>query len=749
MRVDLTGRPLDAAPLVLGSADVNPGPRQVACTAAQCLVVSGGLDYQRLSSDGRLLDATPQHLAEPASLNESALVTALADRYVVTWGQVPTASTSDVLVARIDLDGRVLDPGGRPVTAAGSERRSPSIATDGTRLFLVFRASAAGSRPAGIYTLLLDAALNPLAPLSVITETTFGNGERPFWDGTQWVVATNDYLVRFSSAGVRLDAAPRAVVRSNPMALTLEVVGPAPGGFLALEYGTTIEPEPFRGSFVRGVQRHTSDGAPVGANSPLPIAIQNVTRPRVDSDGDEFLSAVYAEPFPDWPRLARVSASGAVRDVPSRLSSQAMIAPALLLEGPTALLFGTVPGHGLSAFSLDLSTGAASSPIPLDASPSFGVAVRGPDQRLLFAATTNGAPGYVARFRPTGARLDLAGTPLPGMRSIAADFDGARYLYVYPALVSGQWQAFARRVDTAGDFVDLSPRSLEALGPLQAGPGMAFGGGTHLLAWIDPSLQVRAARLGADGAPAASTALSLGSAGAAPVYTDYERDREVQVVFDGTNFVVLWLHGADLRVRAVRVTPAGAALDATPFVLSGGGLDAPAAPLFAAASDGRGSTLVLHEVFDHALGAIQVRGVFLREDGAVVPDGGVVAVDAGTDAPAVMDVLRDAGSPADVVDVVIADAAVVDVALDAGTDVVDVPVVDAGDVVDTASDRPGPGDVAASADDGAADAGAAVPPEGGLCSVRGGVGASPRGGLPVGLLLLGLVGLRRRRHLAA
>ena len=738
MRVDLTGRPLDPAPLLLVSAYAYGGPYQVACTSAQCLVLSGGFDYQRLSSDGRLLDATPQHLVSPSPLAVGVTLAALTDRYVVAWSDVPTASTVDVLVARIGLDGRVLDPGGRPATTAGSSRSDPALATDGSRLFLTFRAQAAGSRPAGVYTLLLDGDLNPLAPVSVITEPGF-EGRRVLWDGSDWLVVSSRNVARFSGAGAPLDAAPAAIAWANPAGgITRTVLGPAPGGFFALELS------PVGTAYSAGVQRHASDGALVGAHHPLPVRGLSTAAPRVDANGGEFLATYASERESSPPRLARVSASGAVRIAPRQGAVPAMLGPALALEGSTALLFGTIGGEGFQTFAVDLTTGTASAPQRLSASPLFGVAVRGPDQRMVFAAATNATPGYLARFGPSGAQLDLAGTALPVMRSVAADYDGSRYLYVYPALISGQWRAFARRVDTAGDFVDLSPRSLDSLGVMHAGLGLAFGGGTHLMAWIDPSLQVRAVRLGADGAPAAGAVLSLGAAGAAPVYAEYERDREVQVVFDGTNFVVAWLDGVDLRVRAVLVSPAGVPLDAAPFVLSPGGLDAPTTPLFAAASDGRGSTLVLHEVFDRAVGAIQVRGAFLREDGTVVPDGGVAA-DAGSDVPAVVDV------PA-MVDVRIADATAVDATLDAGVSAVDVSTADAGAhdgaaleaAVDagTADDRP------SAADAGEVDAGVAPATEGGLCSVRGGPGSS-RGGLPAASLLLGLVGLRRRRRTAA
>lgn len=832
MRVDYTGRPLDPAPIVLGLAERTTFT-EVACTTSQCLVLTHGRFYQRLSADGRLLDASPQNIGSAPGAGRAAL-TALADRYVVAWSEVPAGSTSEVLVARIGLDGRVLDPRGRPVSAAGSVRENPSLASDGTRLFMTFQAGAAGSRPAGTYTLLLDRDLNPLAPVSVITQSGFG--WRPaLWDGVRWIATSVvRTLVRFSSGGARLDATPLPIVLGYPGdGPGARVLAPARDGFFMLETSPVGRPVPGAIEYYRGVQRHASDGALVGSNSLVPFRFQSVTSPSVDSDGNEFLSLVHIE-RPGELRLARIRASGALRDVPSVTTTQGTHRPALSLGGSTALLFGTPPGHGISSFTVNLSTRTTSALTPLVNNPGFGVAVRGPDQRMLFAATTNETPGYLARFSPAGAPLDMAGTALPAMRSVAADFDGVRYLYVYLARVSFQWRAFARRVDTAGDFVDLSPRNLDALGPMQAGPGLAFGRGTHLLAWIDPALQVRAVRLGADGAPAAGTPLVLGGAGLAPVYTMYDRDREVQVAFNGTNFVVTWLNGVDLRVRAVRVSPAGAVLDATPFVLSPGGADAPTAPLFATASDGRGSTLVLHEVFDRGLGAIQVRGVFLREDGTGATDGGIVGVDASADVPqaidvprvidvpqvvdvpragdapvavdrpavvdvprdagtiadvadvlapdapvrdaaldagaaadapaavdtpAVVDVLRDAGAPADVADVFAPDAPVRDAALDAGAAPVDA-AVDAGadtalaeQVADAgaADDRPGAGDVEARADVGdavdAAETNTAVapPPEGGLCSVRVGAGSSRRGGWSATILLLGLVAARRWR----
>ncbi len=162
-RVDLTGRPIDAAPVVALASGSGFTLRDVACNASQCLLAltSGTrLAFRRVSTSGSALDATPVELS--ASITEYQSVAALDDRFIVGWTETPPVSTTDLRVARIGLDGRVLDVGGRAITAAGGARTRLEFATEGTRLFARWYAVAQGPRPDALYTAVLDRDRNPI-----------------------------------------------------------------------------------------------------------------------------------------------------------------------------------------------------------------------------------------------------------------------------------------------------------------------------------------------------------------------------------------------------------------------------------------------------------------------------------------------------------------------------------------------------------------------------------------------------------
>ncbi|MDB4932121.1 MAG: hypothetical protein JWM10_4605 [Myxococcaceae bacterium] len=765
-RLQPSGVSTDRSPIVLRPDNSPPisiyRTLKLACTNATCLAVyqphtvpadpNAAVSAQRVSTDGRLLDAAPLALGSNA-IPAGAPVVALADRFIVVWTNQAAGSPTNVVAARVMADGRLLDLGGRSITVAGAARSSPRVATDGTRVFMSWYATASGSRLTGWYTQLFDADLNPLSTLAYHPDLNAADPRMDlWWDGTNYVQSgltpslTRRQVVRFDATGARLDATPRTLD-----AVSGPTIVPGRGGVFSL--GTTVA-------------RYDSVGTPVG--SPWPV-VQGYSAPEgaaVDSDGSAFVASWYqfrpAVGRPPTQSFVRLGSSGTILDVPPvtlPLAANTARGFALFHEGTRAQTFrllGPTDRYERSAIDLAARTSGAS----VSVGSSAGTIIRGGTQRLLLSG------GCARRFDAAWTFLDpapvcFATSPIGS----AAAFDGTNFTFVYR--LGDQFSSaplFLRRMNRDGDVLDTPARDLSALGNVSSF-NLAYGGGTYLLAWNENSVQ-RVARIAPDGT--AGAPISLGSW--APDSLPIPRPLTPGVVFDGANFVVAWPGYPDTSLRAVRVSPAGVVLDATPFTIVAGGASQPLiAPAVTMASDGRGSTLFVYSAFDTDLAGEQVRAVYFREDGVVTADAGAPPVDAGA-APDVprdvgvvpVDVGVDAGTPVTDLGVVtdaggMTDAGVVTdlgAVEDApiGVDVIDVPTrPDAGGgVPDAAADRPVVADLGV-VDSGATDAsttdvpvGGTPPDDGGsLCDVGGTPGRSTHGGF-VALAALAMVGVRRR-----
>ncbi|MEZ4392012.1 MAG: hypothetical protein R3A48_13020 [Polyangiales bacterium] len=755
VRVGFDGRPIDTTPVVLSEAGTS-APTSVTCTATQCLV-GFTQGFVRVSATGAVLDSALRAVGGSVVAGFArGQVAAVGDGFALTWTGTVAGAPNDLYFARVRADGTLLDPGGRLISAAGTLRRNPTIASDGARVFVSWFADASGPRARGQYTQLFDAALDPVSPLTVSPSITY-DSSTAYWTGTQWLLlggGSLGALARFAADGTPADGSNPPFTRRG-LRFVCGVNGELDGVIL----------QEARRGYDAG--RFASDGTSIGAPAAIPVRYAIERAPFIDSDGAAFVAG--------WTRdvgplaLQRVTAAGeSVALARPGAPAPPLDITAVTLEGGAAQLYGVVPGGGGSTARFDPSTQTYSAPTLLNNSLGMYRVARGPGQRLAFftQAQSRGGANAVTRLDAAGARLDPSPIALAGTRSVSAAFDGARYIMVHPGRDNGSLLAFSRRLDTQGDLVDVTPRALALPGGLRYGPTLAVGGGTVMIAWVQTDGQVRAARLNADATLRDVVTAPLGTSGY-QISADFA-DREIAIVYDGATFVVVWTADRSGRVLARRVTPAGAVLDAEPIVVASS--LSHRASAFAAASDGAGTTLIAHEALDPALGAERVLGTFLR-GGVVTPtDAGapdapppadVVAVTdavAPVDVPTSVDVVANdvvTALDATVADVVTADlvtepdAAVMDVVTAPDAAVMDVvaPPVDV--VVNDASAMDGvspPSDVVAEPDAGSADAGVTAPPpmdEGGCAVTPGATRATSRWGWT--LLAAASIPRRRRR----
>lgn len=766
-RLAADGTSVDRTPIAIDTlVGSGSGLAGVACGSDTCLVTylaGRTLRARRLSTDGRLLDATPITLGTQV---DTASVVAAGGSFVVGWNDTFPGSTTDARFARVTAAGELLDPGGRQVSIAGGARSNLLLATDGTRVFASWYATASGARPAGRYVQVFGADL--VAAGSFTIHADLGSYLlTAWWDGARYAMLAGSGIVRFDPSGARHDST-----------------------WLSLTPGRTGQVLGLRDGFVLfdNVRRYYygADGAQVGGPSIEVSALAQAEVRAADFDGTRFLVAWaerdLADGAPSLLNLARMSASGALLDRPAvtrsalDLGTNQYVSGSVLLDGARAHVYSPNGDNRANHVSVDLDARTSGTPDPVAATPIS--LVRGGSGRLLLSRAC------AARLGADGRALD----PLPvcfttdPATSVGA-FDGTNYAFVYRVGESyNPNPLFFRRMNADGDLVDTPPRSLAPLGSVRDTFGLAFGAGTYLLGY-GVGDAIYAVRIAPDGTLGTPASLGTWPAPRTPV----PHPVAVAVAFDGVNFVVAWPGGPDTVIRAARVSPAGVVLDPTPFTMMPGG-DAQylAAPPLRLASDGRGSTLFLYSALDLDLPGEQVRAVFLREDGVVVPDAGVVDAggprDAGTAPVDVGTPPLDGGTPPTDVVVVATDTGTppVDaggaadvVALDGDAPPVDVATPDAGSGDDSGavSDAgPPPTDrgradapavdvaavdvpafeagVAEPDVPGVADAGAPPPPDdGGACDVGGTAGRRSPGGFAA-LAAFALVGFRRRSRAA-
>ena len=186
-----------------------------------------------------------------------------------------------------------------------------------------------------------------------------------------------------------------------------------------------------------------------------------------------------------------------------------------------------------------------------------------------YTGTFGGDPTHIYGTRVDTALnvLDPSGIPISTATALsdysAVTFDNTNYVAVWTSGPnSNQRDVFATRINTSGGVTNPNGVLVSGSGdPYVAVPAIGSGGGTNFVAWQDgtPSgatgKHILGARLGVNGALPDPKGLLVSTGPAA--------QRQPDVAFDGTNYLVVWSEGAAgfEDIRGTRVTPAGVVLD--------------------------------------------------------------------------------------------------------------------------------------------------------------------------------------------
>lgn len=613
-RVDFAGRPIDRSASTLYPS--NPVARansvlDVTCGADTCLAIfpadRRSLFAVRVASDGRVLDGAPILLDSDyggsTDVTPRAAAVTVGDQFIAVWGGRSTDGPA-VRAARVTLDGRTLDPGGRVLQAApGWNLMVPSIATNGSDLLVAWEGTTRwGLGGTLVGAALLHADLELATTLTIPRWTELDAQVMTFHLDRGWVLAVREHLASYDDGG-----AMSAVTTSDPEVSSAFMEWLHARGSDLWALAPCGSDPTCRGSPI-GVMRFGADGVVRGPLSPLEPAILDQLNPRVGSDGRDFVvSWRVGDDLDRFVDGVRLDGDGVMRERFRTPAAPWWHTRVPLLSGDRVEVFGSG-----ASIAVDLTTGDVSRERSWSASTEPMEVVRGASGALVLQVDR--ADPWAAFGPGHGWSLDASGTavgdPIAFDRviSLNGDFDGSAYAVIGPTYASGALASFWRvRADGS---TDSPPHDLSALGQMRQGARLAFGGGAHLVGWNDPYGLLRMARLDLDG--------SLIDA----PWTFSTSGRLAEIVFDGTNFLVLWTGENGESPRLTRLSTTGVPLDRGALAMTEDpDLDTTVAADVAMATDGHGTTLVTFPVVNRESGALEVRARLFRE-GATPLDGG-------------------------------------------------------------------------------------------------------------------------------
>jgi MYXO-CTERM domain-containing protein len=150
----------------------------------------------------------------------------------------------------------------------------------------------------------------------------------------------------------------------------------------------------------------------------------------------------------------------------------------------------------------------------------------------------------------------------------ASAFDGSRFFVVWQDRRQPATHIYGTRVDAAGAVLDHGGISIGTTTAAQGNPAIAYGGGQYLVAWEQtPSSsttpKIYVSRVSVDG-------VVLDPGGVAVSTNTGNRELAPAIAFDGTNFLVVWGvgMGSNGRIAGARISAAGKLLDTTSIVVS-------------------------------------------------------------------------------------------------------------------------------------------------------------------------------------
>ena len=596
-RVDHTGKVLDPYGIAVATTAGSKDRPHVSFDGTNYLVVwedfRNGVDFDiygaRVTPAGTVLDQNGIAICTATKGQHRPVAAHRAGTTLVVWEDFRNQKDYDIMGARLNAAGTVLDTGGISIATLGVHTKHPTVAAGPSGFLVAWTDSHSLNND--IRGTLVDLqgkvfTQNGTPICGVAVDKSYPWAA---FDGTNFMVVWQDrrnaggvdiFGTRVTSTGVVLDALGFAVsAAANEQ--EFPVLTTHAGGYL----GVWQDRRATKFNDVHGAL--VSSAAKVTGSLTISDALNYQVKPYV-AEGNKNTLAVW-EDLRDGHSYAvygaRISLTGAVLDkagipISTTANQQAMAAVGAGTGGYLVVWqdrrsVASSPISQVDLFGVRVSSaGVVLDPagiqitMAMDDQKEPAMAFGAGQYLVVWQDLRNASKGidvYGARVSAAGNVLDLTGIPISsgaGERSApAVAFDGKQFLVVWQDRRNSgtQYDIYGARVDSAGKVLDPAGIAVSKAAAYQRFPAVAHDGTRFLVVWQDRGLgnyDIRGARVDGTGKVLDPTGVVLSSA---PKHQEYPA-----VTRGGAgNFMVVWQdrRGADRDIYGTRVTGAGKALD--------------------------------------------------------------------------------------------------------------------------------------------------------------------------------------------
>ena len=533
-RMNQAGVVLDTNGIAISTARYDQTLPSVAFDGINCLIVwqdfRSGWDYDvlgaRVNQSGIVLDLNGIAISVPSNDQYAPAVTFDGTNYLVVWQDERNGDTSDIYGARVNRAGGVLDPSGIAITTAANAQYSPSVAFAGTNYLVVWQ-DRRNYPSFDIYGARVNQAGLVLDSIGIAISTAMYDQGEPSvaFNDTNYLVVWQDnrnssfdiYGARVSQTGTILDSA-----------------------------GTVIS-----------------------------LAAYWQSSPSVAFDSTNYLVAWQDNRNSQFDIYgARVSQTGSVLDANSIAISTAaysQVSPSVAFDGTNYLVVWQdnrngsfdIYGARVSPTGAVLDTSGIAISTTADDQYSSSIACNGTNHFVVWTDERNGRGNiYGARVSQTGTVLDSAGIALSHEAywqwTPSVAFDGINYFVVWENFL-GIENIHGARVSQTGIVLDPNGIVISRAGHPQLHPAVAFDGTNYLVVWEDGR---SGSRCEIYGARVSQTGTVLDPGGISITTIAGYRGLP-SLAFNGTNYLGVWQEYRSFSwdIYGAKISQAGLVID--------------------------------------------------------------------------------------------------------------------------------------------------------------------------------------------
>ena len=515
--------------------------------------------------------------------------------YLIMWLDNRTSNQYDIIGARIDQSGVVLDPGGIGISAIKSYKFWPSMGFGGSNYFVVWEDDR--NSDMDIYGTRVSPSGTILDPDGIVISTTNRDKHDPAvaFDGTNYLVVWVDprngsydiYGARVNQSGVVLDPTGFAISTADDTQGDVEIIFDGANYFVVWDDNRNYS---MSGADIYGARVDTSGTVFDTLGIAISTETGNQQCPAIAFDGTNYIIV--------W----NDDRSGIDFDIYGARVS------------PLGVVLDTA---GIAIFD-------ANNWFPWFMSVAF-------DGTNYFVTCHSWSDStehdvYGTRVNTAGIVLDTAGIPI----STLADwqfypmvaFDGTNYMVIWEGGAYGGAfvDVFGARVNQSGIVLDTTEILISSQANSQEGQAVAFDGTNYLAVWEDYRndpyydlyfTDIYGTRVSPSGTILDPEGITIAQG------VDYQVNSSV--AFDGTNYLVVWDNGfaGIYDIYGTRVSQLGIVIDTTSIAVS----SAVGTQRFSSVAFGDTNYLVAWQ--DERSGVYDIYGARIDPTGTVLDTSGI------------------------------------------------------------------------------------------------------------------------------